>query len=70
VTGQRVVAVVLTVLLFALIIVGSVAIARVFGYPAWGWFIGVGICGLMVVGFLRQSNPPPPPPDHRSRRSK
>jgi hypothetical protein len=68
VTGQRVVAIVLTVLLFALIIVGSVAIARVFGYPAWGWFIGIGICALMVVGFLRQSTPPAPPPDHRSRR--
>jgi hypothetical protein len=67
VTGQRVVAAVLTVLLFALIIVGSVAIARIFGYPTWGWFIGIGICALMVVGFLTQSSPPEPPPDHRKR---
>lgn len=66
--GQRVVAVILTVLLFALIIVGSVAIARIFGYPGWGWFIGIGICGLMVVGFLRQKDQPPPPEDHRTRR--
>ena len=67
-TGQRVVAVVLTFLLFALIIVGSVAIARVFDYPTWGWFIGFGFCGLMVFGFLKQGDPPEPPPDHRKRR--
>ena len=68
-TGQRVVAVVLTFLLFALIIVGSVAIARVcFGYPAWGWFIGFGICALMVVGFICARAAPAHPEDHRTRR--
>jgi hypothetical protein len=68
VIAQRFLAALLTFLLFALIIVGSVALARVLGYPAWGWFIGIGICAMMVIGFLRQKPPPPPPPTHQRRR--
>jgi hypothetical protein len=70
VTGQRFLAALLTFLLFALIIVGSVAVARALGSPGWGWVIGIGICVMMVFGFWRQSgaSPPPPPPADRRRR--
>ena len=71
VTGQRVLAAVLTFLFFALIITGSVAICRALKHPGWGWVIGPGICVIMVVAFLRQSRtqaPPPPPPARRGRR--
>jgi hypothetical protein len=71
VTAQRALAALLTFLLFALIITGSVAICRVFKHPAWGWVIGIGICLMMVYGFVRQSRseaPPPPPPARRGRR--
>jgi hypothetical protein len=71
VTGQRALAALLTFLLFALIITGSVALCRVLGHPGWGWAIGIGICVMMVYGFLRQSRsaaPPPPPPHNRRRR--
>jgi hypothetical protein len=71
VTGQRVLAAVLTFLFFALIITGSVAICRALKHPAVGWAIGPGICVIMVVAFLRQSHtqaPPPPPPARRGRR--
>jgi hypothetical protein len=71
VIGQRLLAALLTFLFFALIIVGSVALCRVFGHPAWGWVIGIGICVMMVFGFVRQSRssaPPPPPPPRRGRR--
>jgi hypothetical protein len=64
-------AAVLTFLLFALIITGSVALCRVFKHPGWGWVIGPAICATMVVAFLRQSRtsaPPPPPPARRGRR--
>lgn len=66
-TGSRLLAALLTFLLFALIIVGAVAIARVFGHPAWGWVFGIGFCLMMVYGFVRQSRnaPPPPPPTTR-----
>jgi hypothetical protein len=69
-TGSRLLAVLLTVLLFALIIFGAVAIARALHHTAWGWAFGVGFCLLMVYGFLRQSKhaPPPPPPGRRQRR--
>jgi hypothetical protein len=70
VTGQRVLAAVLTFLLFALIITGSVAICRALKHPGWGWVIGPAICVTMVVAFLRQSHSsaPPPPPARRGRR--
>jgi hypothetical protein len=71
VTGQRALAALLTFLLFALIITGSVALCRVLGHPGWGWAIGIGICLMMVYGFLRQGRsaaPPPPPPPARKRR--
>jgi hypothetical protein len=71
VTGQRALAALLTFLFFALIITGSVALCRVLGHPGWGWAIGIGICVMMVYGFLRQSRsaaPPPPPPVRKGRR--
>ncbi len=70
-TGQRALAALLTFLLFALIITGSVAVCRALKHPGWGWVIGIGICVMMVVGFLVQSRseaPPPPPPARRGRR--
>ena len=54
-TGQRALAALLTFLLFALIITGSVAVCRALKHPGWGWVIGIGICVMMVVGFLVQS---------------
>jgi hypothetical protein len=67
--GSRLLAALLTFLLFALIIFGAVAIARSFHHPAWGWVIGVGFCLMMVYGYVRQSRtPPPPPPARRPRR--
>jgi uncharacterized membrane protein HdeD (DUF308 family) len=68
VTGQRLLAALLTFLFFALIITGSVAICRALKHPGWGWVIGIGICVMMVVGFVvqsRASTPPPPPPAAR-----
>lgn len=70
-TGQRLLAALLTFLFFALIISGSVAICRALKHPGWGWVIGIGICVMMVVGFFaqsRSSTQPPPPPARRGRR--
>lgn len=54
VTGQRILAVLLTALLFAFVVVVAVAIFRAAGHPAWGWVVGIGFCLAMVYGFLRE----------------
>jgi hypothetical protein len=51
---QRLLAVLLTVLVFALIISISVAVFRYLGDPGFGWFVGVGFCAVMVLGFVVQ----------------
>jgi uncharacterized membrane protein YbhN (UPF0104 family) len=52
--AQRLLAALLTVLVFALIIVISLAIFRYLGHPAYGWFVGIGFCLVMVVAFVVQ----------------
>ena len=52
--AQRLLATLLTVLVFALIIVISVAVFRYLGHPGYGWFVGVGFCLVMVVAFIVQ----------------
>jgi hypothetical protein len=52
--GQRILAALLTLLVFALIIAVASAVFRYLGHPAWGWFVGVGFCVVMVVAFLLQ----------------
>jgi hypothetical protein len=54
VTTQRVAAVVLTVLMLALVLVGCVAIGRALGSATGGWVVGAMTCVAMVVGWLRQ----------------
>jgi hypothetical protein len=54
VTGQRIVAALLTALVFALIIAIAVAVFRALGHPGYGWFVGIGFCVVMVVSFLLQ----------------
>jgi hypothetical protein len=51
---QRLLAALLTVLVFALIIAISLAVFRYLEHPAYGWFVGVGFCVVMVVAFLVQ----------------
>ena len=52
--GQRILAALLTVLVFALIIALSVAFFRYLGHPGFGWFVGIGFCVIMVVAFVVQ----------------
>ena len=52
--AQRLLAALLTVLVFALIIAIAVAVFRALGHPTFGWFVGVGFCLVMVVAFLLQ----------------
>ncbi len=47
-------AVVLTVLMMALVLVGCVAIGRALGSATGGWVVGALTCVAMVVGWLRQ----------------
>ncbi len=54
-TTQRVAAVVLTVLMIALVLVGCVAIGRALGSAAGGWVVGALTCVAMGVGWLRQT---------------
>jgi hypothetical protein len=51
-TTQRVVAVLLTVLLFAVIVLGAGALFAVFGYRGWGYLAGAGFCLVMVAAAL------------------
>ena len=57
--GQRILAALLTVLVFALIISIAVAVFRYLGHPGYGWFVGIGFCVVMVVAFLAQSRRQP-----------
>jgi hypothetical protein len=52
--GQRILAALLTALVFALIIFGSVAVFRYLGDETYGWFVGIGFCVIMVVAFIVQ----------------
>jgi hypothetical protein len=52
--AQRLLAALLTTLVFALIIVLAVAVFRYLGHPDYGWFVGIGFCLVMVVAFLLQ----------------
>jgi hypothetical protein len=52
--GQRILAALLTVLVFALIIAISIAVFRYLGHPDYGWFVGIGFCVIMVVAFIVQ----------------
>jgi uncharacterized membrane protein YbhN (UPF0104 family) len=54
VIGQRILAALLTALVFALIIAIAVAVFRYLGHPAYGWFVGIGFCVVMVASFLIQ----------------
>lgn len=57
-TGQRLVAALLTLLFLALVLVVFVALFRVFGHPGWGWVAGLVFIALMVLGFVRQGRRP------------
>ncbi len=52
--AQRLLAGLLTVLVFALIIFGSVAVFRYLGNANYGWFVGIGFCVVMVIAFFVQ----------------
>ena len=52
--GQRILAALLTVLVFALIIAIASAVFRYLGHPGWGLFVGIGFCVVMVVAFVVQ----------------
>jgi hypothetical protein len=52
VIAQRVLAVVLTVLLFAVIVFGAGAIFGAFGQRGWGYLIGGAFCLVMVAAGL------------------
>ncbi|HSP37559.1 MAG TPA: hypothetical protein VLR26_07390 [Frankiaceae bacterium] len=52
--AQRLLAALLTVLVFALIIAIAVAVFRSMGHPGYGWFAGIGFCAVMVVAFVIQ----------------
>ncbi|MDQ1634036.1 MAG: hypothetical protein QOJ32_845 [Frankiaceae bacterium] len=52
--GQRLLAAFLTILVFALIILGAQAVFRYLGYPGYGWYVGVGFCAVMVLAFIVQ----------------
>jgi uncharacterized membrane protein YbhN (UPF0104 family) len=54
VIGQRILAALLTVLVFALIISIAVAVFRYLGHPGYGRFVGIGFCVVMVVSFVVQ----------------
>ena len=51
---QRLLAALLTLLVFALIIAISLAVFRYLDHPGYGWFVGIGFCVVMVVAFLVQ----------------
>ncbi len=52
--AQRLLAALLTFLVFALIIAIAVAVFRWLGHPGYGWIIGIGCCVVMVVAFVVQ----------------
>jgi hypothetical protein len=52
--AQRIVAALLTILVFALIIAIAQAVFRYLGAPAYGWYVGVGFCLVMVLAFIIQ----------------
>ena len=52
--AQRLLAALLTTLVFALIIAIAVAVFRYLGHPGFGWFVGIGFCLVMVVAFVVQ----------------
>jgi hypothetical protein len=52
--AQRFLAALLTTLVFALIIAISLAVFRYLHHPAYGWFVGVGFCVVMVIAFVVQ----------------
>jgi hypothetical protein len=52
--AQRLLAALLTTLVFALIIAIAVAVFRYLGHPGYGWFVGIGFCLIMVVAFIVQ----------------
>jgi uncharacterized membrane protein YbhN (UPF0104 family) len=52
--AQRLLAALLTVLVFALVIAIAVAVFRYLGHPAYGWFVGIGFCVIMVIAFVLQ----------------
>lgn len=52
-TAQRILAAVLTVLLFAIVILGFGLIFNLFGQYVIGLVVGAVFCALMVVGFVR-----------------
>lgn len=52
--GQRVLAALLTILVFALIIAVAHAVFQYLGHPAYGWYVGIGFCVIMVVAFVFQ----------------
>jgi hypothetical protein len=54
VTGQRILAVFLTVCLFLLVIFGFGALFAIGHQRGLGMGVGVGFCALMVFGFLRE----------------
>jgi O-antigen/teichoic acid export membrane protein len=54
VIAQRLVAAVLTLLVFALIIAIAHAVFQYLDHPAYGWYVGIGFCAVMVVAFVVQ----------------
>jgi hypothetical protein len=52
--AQRLLAALLTVLVFALIIALSIALFRYLHHPAYGWYVGIGFCLVMVLAFVLQ----------------
>ncbi len=52
--GQRILAALLTILVFALIIAIAHAVFQYLGHPAYGWYVGIGFCAVMVFAFLFQ----------------
>jgi hypothetical protein len=52
--AQRLLAALLTTLVFALIIAIALAVFRYLGHPGYGWFVGIGFCLVMVVAFIVQ----------------
>lgn len=51
--SQRFVAVVLTLLLFGLIVVGASAVFAIFGHRGWGYVAGALICVVMAIAGWR-----------------
>ncbi len=53
-TAQRLLAVTLTAMLFAIVILGFGLIFAIFGHRYAGMAVGAVFCALMVAGFVRE----------------